>query len=418
MAQDWLPAAIRKNRFLLAFMLVASTAGLGVGTAQIAVSLYAVQLHATEIQLGLIAAAQSIGILLMGLPTGILINRVGPLLLFANGSVLAGMWYGLIPWGSQLAIAPVWFLIGCVVLVSFCMPLRFISLNTVFMSQLKQLGAVKAGWFRGTHMIGYLLLGPILAVWLSERLSTTLVFGSIALMFMVPALLSPLVFYGYEVAGKQAPALSLRAIGQQLTLFKRDMTLRFTSLFELFDSAVMGYFSFFIVVIGIRNYGLSAAKAASLVTLYGGVYMAALFGMGVVVQQLSEKRAYQLGFGIVATALLSLALPVSSFWLWVGAPLLGLGLGTLNVINLSVFVRLGQHLGMANVSVVSMTCGPSGNLLGSLLGGWLGHFFGLQAMFIPLCVLFGLLVVLVQFRHPFIPRASNAKVPNADVLTP
>ncbi|WP_051526679.1 MFS transporter [Alkanindiges illinoisensis] len=412
MAKHWLLNKVEKNRFLLAFMLVASTAGLGVGTAQIAVSLYAVHLHASEVQLGLIAAAQSIGILLMGIPTGILINRFGPLLLFALGSLLAGLWYGLIP-----AVGQVWFLLGCIVLVSFCMPLRFISLNTVFMSQLNRLGTVKAGWFRGTHMIGFMLLGPLLAVWLSNHLVPSGVFAVIALLFTVPVFLSPLIFSGYEVAGKQAPKLSFQLIGQQLSLFKRDITLRFTSLFELLDSAVMGYFTFFIVVIAIRNYGFSPAVAASLVTLYGGVYMAALFGMGVVVQALGEKRAYQLGFGLVAIALLCLALPLSAFWLWLGSPLLGVGLGTLNVINLSVFARIGQHLGMANVSAVSLTCGPSGSMLGSLIGGWLAHLWGLQAIFFPLCAVFVALVVLVQFKHPFVRAVVPAKEPRIDILT-
>lgn len=412
MARQWLLDRIAQNRFLMAFILVASTAGLGVGTAQIAVSLYAVQLHASEVQLGMIAAAQSIGILLMGIPTGILINRFGPLVLFSLGSLLAGLWYGLIPWVGQ-----VWFLVGCIVLVSFCMPLRFISLNTVFMSQLNRLGTVKAGWFRGTHMIGYMLLGPMLAVWLGNHISPVGRFAAIALLFIVPVLLSPLIFSGYEVAGKQAPRLSFQLIGQQLLLFKRDMTLRMTSLFELFDSAVMGYFTFFIVVIAIRNYGFSPAVAASLVTLYGSVYMAALFGMGVVVQSLAEKRAYQLGFGLVAIALLCLALPLSSVWLWLGSALLGIGLGTLNVINLSVFARLGQHLGMTNVSAVSLTCGPSGSMLGSLVGGLLAQLWGLQAIFFPLCALFVALFVLVQFKHPFVGVAAPLKDTRIDILT-
>ena len=180
MAKHWLLNIVEKNRLLLAFMLGASTAGIGVGTAQIAVSLYAVHIHASEVQLGLIAAAQSIGILLMGIPTGILINRFGPLLLFALGSLLAGLWYGLIP-----AVGQVWFLLGCIVLVSFCMPLRFISLNTVFMSQLNRLGTVKAGWFRGTHMIGFMLLGPLLAVWLSNHLAPSGVVWVIGLLFTV-----------------------------------------------------------------------------------------------------------------------------------------------------------------------------------------------------------------------------------------
>jgi len=412
MATELWSRFLEKNRFLLSFMLVASTAGLGVGTAQVTISLYALHLHATELQMGFIAAAQSVGILLMGLPTGLLINRFGPLVLFAVGSLLGGLWYGLIP-----VVGQVWFLISCMVLVSFCMPLRFISLNTVFMSNLNKLGAVKAGWFRGTHMIGYMLLGPMLAVWLLKGLSFSGSFLVIALMFTVPVMLSPLIFANYKVDGKAAPKLNARAVVQQLSLLKKEVTLRYTSMFELFDSAVMGYFTFFIVVIAVKNYGFSSAVAASLVTLYGSVYMASLFGMGLFLNRLGEKLMYQLGFGLVAIGLLFLALPLSSHWLFVGSPLLGLGLGTLNVVNLSVFAGVGQRVGMANVSAMSLTFGPSGNLLGSILGGFFGHYWGLQALFFPLAGLFFGLVCLVQLKHPFGQQTAQTDNFYTDVLT-
>ena len=75
------------QRFLLAFTALAVLAGLSVGVAKVTTSLYALDLGATPAQLGLIAGAQSIGVLLMGLPMGLLVDRVGPLRLFAVGSV-------------------------------------------------------------------------------------------------------------------------------------------------------------------------------------------------------------------------------------------------------------------------------------------------------------------------------------------
>ncbi len=44
-------------KFMSSFVLLTIIAGLGVGVARILISLYAVQLEATELQLGLIAAA-------------------------------------------------------------------------------------------------------------------------------------------------------------------------------------------------------------------------------------------------------------------------------------------------------------------------------------------------------------------------
>jgi MFS family permease len=412
MAKRLLPNLSDNGRFILSFMLVASTAGQGLGTAKVATSLFAVALHASDFELGLIAAAQTIGILFMGLPTGVLIKRFGPLLLFSLGSLLAGMWYALAP-----LIPHAWFLIACSALVSFCMPLRFVSLNTVFMSQLNQIGAAKAGWFRGTHMIGFMLLGPMLAVWLVASLGFVGAFWALAALFMVPVFIAPMMFRDYKVDPATAPRINWQSLVHPLSLLKHEVSLRYTTLIEFASSAAMMYFTFFMVVIAIKNYGFSAPAAASLVTLYGAVYMAALFGMGLLLERLGEKIFYQSGFTLVAAGLLCLAVPLTEHWLWLGAPLLGLGLGAVNVVNMSAFANIGQRVGMANISALSSFAGPVGSLLGSIAGGLLGHVWGLQALFYPLALLFLALVVLVYYRYPFGQHIAKASEPEIDILT-
>ncbi|WP_228157228.1 hypothetical protein [Acinetobacter sp. CFCC 11171] len=46
------------TKFMSSFVLLTILAGLGVGVARVLISLYAVHLEATELQLGLISAAQ------------------------------------------------------------------------------------------------------------------------------------------------------------------------------------------------------------------------------------------------------------------------------------------------------------------------------------------------------------------------
>ncbi len=409
-----LPNLSDKNRFMLSFILVASSAGLGLGTAKVATSLFAVELNASELELGLIAAAQTVGILFMGLPTGALINRFGPLILFATGSLLAGLWYALAP-----LIPQAWFLILCCTLVSFCMPLRFVTLNTVFMSQLYQIGAAKAGWFRGAHMIGFMLLGPMLAVWLIHSLGFVGGFWALATLFIVPVLIAPVMFRDYRVDRRTSPRISWQTLIQPVYLLKKELALRYTALIEFASSAAMMYFTFFIVVIAIKNYGFSAVAAASLVTLYGAVYMIALFGAGILLERFGEKILYQLGFGLIGVGLLCLALPLTSAWLWWGAPLFGLGLGVSNVVNLSAFAHVGRRVGMANVSALSSFAGPVGSLLGSILGGLFGHIWGLQTLFFPLAALFLVLMVVIHLKHPFVLSHQSQAKSNAeiDILT-
>jgi MFS family permease len=148
---------VERNRFLLTFAVLSSLMGTTVGMAQVSASLYAVQLGSSKTMLGLIAGSQSVGVLAMSLPIGVMVDRFGPARPFVLGTLLAGATYALLPiWAT-----PSW-LLACTAAISFFMPFRFVALNTVFLQQLASLGEAKAGWYRGTHMLGMFLLGPAL----------------------------------------------------------------------------------------------------------------------------------------------------------------------------------------------------------------------------------------------------------------
>lgn len=92
---------IERNRFLLTFAVLASLMGTTVGMAQVSASLYAVELGSSKTMLGLIAGSQSIGVLMMSLPIGVLVDRFGPTRPFVLGTLLAGVTYALLPlWAS------------------------------------------------------------------------------------------------------------------------------------------------------------------------------------------------------------------------------------------------------------------------------------------------------------------------------
>jgi MFS family permease len=133
---------LERNRFLRVFAVLSSLMGISVGMAQVATTLYAVDLGSTGTMLGLIAAAQSTGVLFMSLPTGLLVDRLGPAPLFMSATLLARLTYAAIPRVPVPA-----YLLLCTALISFFMPLRFVSLDTVLLQQLEVLGEAKAGWY-------------------------------------------------------------------------------------------------------------------------------------------------------------------------------------------------------------------------------------------------------------------------------
>ncbi|HVZ33473.1 MAG TPA: MFS transporter, partial [Polyangiaceae bacterium] len=165
------------TRFLLVFALLSTLMGTSVGIAKVATSLYALELHASDSLLGLIAASQTVGVLLVSVPIGVLVDRYGPARPFMLGSVCAGAIYALLP-----LVPSTWFLLAGTAAISFFMPFRFVSLNTLFMRELVRIGVSRAGWYRGTHMLGMMLLGPVFAVWSMERFSFSGTYRLIALL--------------------------------------------------------------------------------------------------------------------------------------------------------------------------------------------------------------------------------------------
>lgn len=374
-------------RYLLAFVMLTTLAGLGVGVARIATSLYAVELEASALQIGLIASAQSVGILFMSLPVGILVHRYGPLRLFAFGTTMGGLVYAATP-----LVRDATYLLACTAAVSFFMPFRFVSLNSVFLRQLERLGPLRAGWFRGTHMTGFFLLGPLVSISLVQFLGYFATFQVVALTFLATILFAPGVLGGGPQRDVDAPSLNWSEIAGQLALLRTDGELRRASVVEFFSQAAIAYFGFFIVVIAIRDYGFSEASAGALMTTQGAVFVFALFTLGTLFNRIGQLPYFRISLALCAISLAMLAHHGATIILWVGTILLGLGLGMLHIANFLLYARIGRRLGMGRVSGLTALVGPSGGLVGGLIGGWIGQFWGLQALFLPMAVIFAWLV--------------------------
>jgi len=377
---------LRHNRFLVVFALLASLMGTSVGVAKIVTSLYALELGASHAQLGLIASGQMIGTLVMSVPIGFLVDRYGPARLFVAGSALAGLGYAVVPW----AASP-WLLIGCSTAISFFMPLRFVSLNSVFFEQIRTLGENKAGWYRGTHMSGMFLVGPALGVSLIVGIGYRGTWWAIAVSFALTIALSPIVFARYARPAQSGPRSGLADVLRELGTLLRDPELRITNLVDFCAQLTHMFFSTFILVIALDNMRLDAVHASAYLTGSGLVYIATLFLLGNLTARLGLRRSYLVGFAIVAVALVMLGSAPSAPWLWPGVLLQGLGLGLLQITSLTRIARIGARLGRGKVSGVNLLVGPLGSLCGSAAGGLLGDVIGLQSMFLIFLPLYGLL---------------------------
>ncbi|KAF0815128.1 hypothetical protein IGB42_00205 [Andreprevotia sp. IGB-42] len=378
---------LERNRFIVCFVLLNALAGLSVGVAKITTSLYALALNATATQLSLIAGAQSVGVLAMSMPIGVLVDQFGPKRLFMIGSFLAGLGYILVP-----AVHSPVYLAVCSMLVSFCMPCRFVSMNAVFMQQLDKVGVARAGWFRGTHMIGFFLLGPVAAVAILAQAGFTGTYWLIALSFVATAALGPVVMNHYQRPAGPGRKLTVAELAAQFALMWQDRELRGVCVIEFATQAINQFYTFFIVAIAIKEYGFASGTAAGLVSAQGAAFVLALFTLGALVPRLGQQRFYLASFATTAVALLVLGLSRVPALLWVGGLCLGLGLGMLQTVNISRFAAIGARAGRGSIAGINAFVGPSGSLAGSIVGGVLGSWLGLQAvflMFVPLFIVFG-----------------------------
>jgi predicted MFS family arabinose efflux permease len=381
-----------KNRFLIVFALLASFMGTSVGMAQIATSMYAVELGSSGTWLGVIAAAQSIGVVFVSLPVGLLVDRWGPARPFVTGTLVVGSTYALLPGASSpLALAL------CTTLISFFMPMRFVSLNTVFLQQLATIGESKAGWYRGTHMLGMFLVGPLIGAALISALGFGWTYRLIAALFFVTTLISPIVFSRYGGRSGERPAGGA-GLGPQLRLLISDPEVRRLTLLESLTQATGAFFTFFSVVLALQVAGLGPSEASSLISAKGISYIVALFALGGLVQRLGPQRATLTSFVLIAVSLVGVGLLHQVAALWLGALGLGLGLGTIQIATLTRYAQIGARSGHGKASGLNSLAGPSGHVLGSVAGGALGNWVGLGNAFWIIGAGFGLAALVLAVR--------------------
>jgi MFS family permease len=390
------------NRFLIIFALLASLMGTSVGVARITTTFFAIDLGADARQIGLLTAGQMAGTLVVSVPIGFLVDHVGPWRLYVAGSSLAGLTYAFIP-----AVDSTGFLLGATTAISFFMPLRFVSLNTVFFDQIRKMGPGKAGWYRAMHMSGQFLIGPAVAVSLVSLLGYAGAWWALAASFALTIAISPLAFAGYSPKPRaDAPRPDLRRVAVEFALLARHRELRGVCIVNVCVEAVLAYHTTFIVAIALQVFGLGAADASAFVTGTGLAFIATLLLMGGPIGRLGARRSFLAGFALVTVALIVLGAAGGPAGLWPGIVMLGIGVGMAQTVTLALTAEIGGELGQGKVSGLILVTMPAGAMLGGFAGGWAAQHLGLQAvygLFVPVF----LALFAWQWRRPAAQRSRG-----------
>ena len=365
------------KNYLAGFMALGILTGTTNGIAKVAMPLVAVSLHAEQWQVGVVGGIQFLGMLLLSLPLGAVIDRYGGRTPFRFGAICGSIVFLIV---LSRATLP-WHLIFGVALTGLLAPFRMVPTNTEFLHLLPQMGTTKAGWQRAAHTLGMFFIGPTLGAFLLGWIGYPDAFRLVAAGMLVTLLIGNRVL-SESSSGRGSEATPfLERLRSQFEIVAKRAELRQSMLIEFCGQAAMSYFNVFIILVAIREFHLSTQVAAGLITMQGAVFVLSLLLAGAWLTRWQESSRYALAFALLLATEVLFSFPIAAASLWVGAMLLGMGLGIQHVTSVNRFAALTQELGRGRVGGMFSLAGPTGGLTGAMLGGLLSQYFGMFAGF-------------------------------------
>lgn len=369
--------------FMVNFMLLAAFSGATIGMAKIITTLYAIEIGANALQIGIISAMEALGMVLLTLPAGFVIARFGARRVYFLASLGPMLLNLAIPlFGGWLWLAFARLLIG------LCIPFRIVAMNSAFLRQLKRIGNDKAGWYRGSLTLGMGLLGPLLGNWLSGSSGFTFGFVVIGLCFGVMAVYSLGFWEAEQVEPVAETVADSGGIFAQVLAMLGHVEIAESCLIELLSGATNALFGTFILLLAMDVAGLSQSQAVSLVMIQGLAAVLGLFGLGYLVERIGRRAAYIGGFVAALLGLLLLGRAHGYALLAAGGVLLSTAAALVHLVNMA---KLGEHaVDKSKISGLFNLAGMLGSFSGALLGGAISQLVGLNNLFlawIPLVLL-------------------------------
>ena len=371
---------------LLSLALVIGTVN---GLSRVALPLYAASLGAQAWQVGLVGGLGYAGVMLLSLPIGAWIDHHGSRALFTRGVLVAALLLLLMPLLHQP-----WMAVLGTALLGLALPFRTVPAQTEFLALLPQLSVSKAGWNRAAHTMGLFFLGPAASAAVIAGLGFAPVFELASAGLLVGFLVGRRVLTGRSRTPSPVAHESLsQRVRAQLVMVAGHAEMRRTMLIDCLTQMAVAYFVVFALVLAVRRFGLPLQAAAGLVTLQGAIFVSTLFIGGRWLSRRTEEWQYLLAFGLMLAQALLFALGGHVWALWLGAALMGLGVGLQGLTSTARFAELMQQFGRGRVGGLTSVAPTAGGMVGAVGGGVLSQQLGIEAGFGVLAVLFGGLCV-------------------------
>lgn len=358
------------RRFMANFLLLSVVSGVTIGLGKVVTTMFAIDLGATPLQVGVIGAAESIGMVLVTVPAGFIIARYGARGIYFAASLGPMLINLAMPFAAGWAA-----LAGGRWLIGLCIPFRIIAMNSSFLERLRGSGETRGGWYRGSQQAGMAILGPAAAGLLIAHAGATSAFWIVAALFGVMAVFSLSFMPARDPQATQGASF-LTQIGALLG--NRDIAE--SCLVEFLSSATGALFSTFILLLAAALPPLTKEDGITVLLVQGVSAVAFLFLSGALVARLGRGVAYPLALSLGAAALLLLGLAQGFIALAVAAVLLSAGSAVVHLINVRLLASIpgGKSKAAGLYNLASMT----GSSAGALGGGLMTRLVPLQSVFL------------------------------------
>lgn len=383
--------------FLIKFVGLSIVSGSTIGINKILITLFGLSLQATNWQLGLIGAAETLGLALGTIPAGIMVSRGSPRALYGKASAIVAVCYLFIPrLGVWFALLPLMLFTG------FCISYRIVSMSSIFLGQLGAMGNGWAGWYKGTLALGTMAIGPWLGHLLTKGVGIKSTFYVSAGLFAGMATFGMLALPPTRVDASRSPR---PRSGNWLSPIWQNRQVRQACLMEGLSGYCSAFFGTFMLVILMRDHGWARDSAVHLFVLNGVVYVSVLLGAGWVLSKVERGILDRVIYGGTALAMVGLGLAERPLFFVLWTAMFSLGLGFNNLINVTSISSSGCDRG--HVSGVATLMQMSGGCLGAFVGGLLSWVFNVQLLFVLFATPW--LLALASRRKSYLAGTANER---------
>ncbi|CAG0973589.1 hypothetical protein METP2_01542 [Methanosarcinales archaeon] len=376
---------LERNELLFNFMLVNISSGIAVGMMNFIIPVYALSLNATSAEIGLIKGFTGIGDLLIVLPAGFLIDYFGSKKMYSVSCIFGSLIIISISFATNAS-----FLLQIMLFYGISKTIRTTSNNADFFKHMNTIGASKAGYFKGSITIGSALIGPLIGGIAILAMGYTSYFVLTSAFLLLPLIIISSRLYRENTSQVKPKIFSFIDTSNHYKSLTKNRLLVSATIKNGLNSAFFMTFTTFIIVLAIKDLGLSPGIAAALISIKGVSTLFVVFFGGTYLQK-NNNGLYLFAYITTIFSLLLLGIGTDSIALAVASLINGVGTGLITLIN---FTEVGNIDGEKGKIAGFFSFGNAmGSITGPTLAGMIGDALGVQSIFLAFIVPFGMLAI-------------------------